>query len=542
MLENCVDWPVEFADKYRRKGYWQDINLYQHFCQLVERFGDQEAIVFQEQRLTFNQLLSQIDSAAAALSECGLKAGERVVFQLPNCPEFIVTFYALLKIGVIPVMALPPHRETEIKHFVNHAGAVAYFFPAQLRDFDYREMAENVRNECPSLKHLFVLGEARKDQQSLADFFNGSASTSSTSLVPASEVAFMLLSGGTTALPKLIPRTHNDYLFNLLQAASAGGLSAGVTFMAALPMAHNYTLGCPGFLGALAYGGRVVIATALDPETIFSLVEQEKINVIPAAIPLIVNWLNSDIPELFDLSSLNLITNGGAKLQPELRQQLEQKFSCIFQEIYGTAEGLLNFTPLDGPDDVRFNSSGKPLSADDEIKIIDDDGNELSEGELGELVVRGPYTIRGYYNAPENNANGFTDDGYYKMGDLVRLKDGYLYCEGRTKDLINRGGEKISCDEVEKHMLANSKIKSAALVAMPDPVFGEKACAFVILQPDQSLDLEDLKNYLLAQKIAKFKLPERLEIADGFPISPAGKILKKELRQIIAAKLEQESA
>ena len=542
MLEHCVEWPAEFADAYRRKGYWQDINLYQHFCGLVERFGDQEAIVFNEQRLTFSQLLSQVDSTAAALSESGLKAGERVVFQLPNCPEFVITFYALLKIGVIPVMALPPHRETEITHFVNHAEAIAYFFPAKVRDFDYREMAENVRTECPSLKHLFVLGDAHEDQQSLGDIFTGTAPDSPTSQVPASEVAFMLLSGGTTALPKLIPRTHNDYLYNLEQAAITGGLSDGVTFMAALPMAHNYTLGCPGFLGALAYGGRVVIAPALDPETIFALVEREKINVIPAAIPLIVNWLNSDIPELFDLSSLNLITNGGAKLQPELRQQLEQKFDCTFQEIYGTAEGLLNFTPLDGPDNVRFNSSGKPLSEDDEIKIIDDDGNEVADGELGELVVRGPYTIRGYYKAPENNKSGFTADGFYKMGDLVRLKNGYLYCEGRSKDLINRGGEKISCDEVEKHMLANPKIKSAALVAMPDPVFGEKACAFVILQEDQSMDLEDLKTYLLAQKIAKFKLPERLEIADSFPISPAGKILKKELRQIISDKLAQESA
>jgi 2,3-dihydroxybenzoate-AMP ligase len=540
VLENCVDWPVEFADKYRAKGYWQDINLYQHFCQLVERFGDQDALIFQDQRLSFSHLLQQIDNAAANLLAAGLVAGQRVVFQLPNCPEFLVTFYALLKIGVIPVMALPPHRETEITHFVNHAEAVAYFFPAKIRDFDYREMAANVRTECPSLKHLFVLGEAQEDQQSLSDFFTGAASASPTSPVAASEVAFMLLSGGTTALPKLIPRTHNDYLFNLQQAAITGGLSDGVTFLAVLPMAHNYTLGCPGFLGALAYGGRVVIAPALDPETIFSLVEQEKINVIPAAIPLIVNWLNSDIPELFDLSSLKIITNGGAKLQPELRQHLEQKFSCTFQEIYGTAEGLLNFTPLDAPDDVRHHSSGKPLSADDEIKIIDDEGNELPEGELGELVVRGPYTIRGYYNAPENNASGFTTDGFYKMGDLVRLKDGYLYCEGRTKDMINRGGEKISCDEVEKHMLANPKIKSASLVAMPDPVFGEKACAFVILQPDQSMDLEDLKTYLLAQKIAKFKLPERLELTDSFPISPAGKILKKELRQIIADKLDAE--
>ncbi len=540
MLENCVDWPEELADKYRSKGYWQDITLYQHFCQLAERFGDLEAIVYQEQRLTFNQLLSQIDNVAAALSECGLAAGERVVFQLPNCPEFVVTFYALLKIGVIPVMALPPHRETEITHFVNHAEAVAYFFPAKIREFDYRDMAENVRAECPSLKHLFVLGEAWEGQQSFSDFLSGTAPSSSIEPVPAAEVAIMLLSGGTTALPKLIPRTHNDYLFNYLQSGITGGLSDGVTLMAVLPMAHNYTLSSPGFLGALSYGGRVVIAPAHDPETIFSLVEQEKVNVIPAAIPLIVNWLNSDIPELFDLSSLNIITNGGAKLQPELRQQLEQKFSCTFQEIYGTAEGLLNFTPLDGSDDIRYNSSGKPLSVDDEIKVIDDDGNELAEGELGELVVRGPYTIHGYYNAPENNASGFTAGGFYKMGDLVRLIDGYLYCEGRSKDLINRGGEKISCDEVEKHMLANPKIKSASLVAMSDPVFGEKACAFVILQPGHSMDLEDLKTYLLAQKIAKFKLPERLEIADSFPISPAGKILKKELRQIISDKLDAE--
>ena len=197
-------------------------------------------------------------------------------------------------------------------------------------------------------------------------------------------------------------------------------------------------------------------------------------------------------------------------------------------------------TRLDDPDELLLESSGAPVCDEDEIKVVDDDGNEVEDGEPGELVTRGPYTIRGYYNAPDRNAEAFLPGGWYRMGDVVRRRGRYVYTEGRRKDMINRGGEKISCEEIENLMFAHPKVKTATLVAMPDPVFGEKACAFVVLHPGQRLGFDELTAFLRGQQIASFKLPERLEVVDELPVSPVGKILKRQLREIIAAKLAQE--
>jgi 2,3-dihydroxybenzoate-AMP ligase len=244
----------------------------------------------------------------------------------------------------------------------------------------------------------------------------------------------------------------------------------------------------------------------------------------------------------FDLSSLKVIQNGGARLAPELRARVRQELGCTPQEDYGTAEGLINMVRLNDPDDLLLESSGAPVCELDEVKVLDDDGNEVADGEPGELVVRGPYTINGYYNAPEKNAEAFTADGFYRMGDIVRKRGRYVYTEGRRKDLINRGGEKISCDEVENLIFGLPQVKDVSLVAMPDPVFGEKACACVVLKPGTRLGFDELIAHLRGQHIASFKLPERLEVMPAFPVSPVGKILKRELRDLIAAKVESERA
>ena len=283
-----------------------------------------------------------------------------------------------------------------------------------------------------------------------------------------------------------------------------------------------------------------MVAGKMDCATVFALVEREGVTAFPAAVPLLVNWLNDPQLDRFDSSSLRVVQNGGARLSPELRARVRKKLGCQFQEVYGTAEGLLNMTRLDDPDDRILESSGAPICDDDEIKVLDADGQELADGEAGELVVRGPYTIRGYYNAPEVNARAFTADGFYRMGDIVRKQGRYLVTEGRKNDLINRGGEKISIDEIENHILKHPAVHGVAVVAMPDEVFGEKACAFVTLKPGHSLTFLALKDFLLAQKIAKFKLPERLEIVNEFPLSPAGKILRRHLREMVETRLAAE--
>lgn len=545
MLQGCVPWPQDFAQRYREKGYWRDRTIPQTIDTIAEAAPDRVAVVDGERRMTLSEMKRGSETLAAHFHSIGLRRGDRVVFQMPNGAAFFEVFLALLRIGVIPIMALPPHRETELTHFARFGGAKALFTPQQVGAFDFRPMAEAVRAAAPTLEHVFVEGEALTGQLSLPALRAQDAAAAArdavaqASLDP-SDVALMLLSGGTTALPKLIPRTHNDYVYNFTQSARIAGFDETTVLLVSLPLAHNYNLGSPGALGALALGGRVVVAPKTDAATVFALVEREKVTAIPAAVPLVVNWLNDPNIARYDTASLKLVQNGGARLSPELRDRLRRTFDCTFQEVYGTAEGLLNYTRLDDPDDRVLHSSGAPMCDDDEIRVIDADGHELPDGEAGELIVRGPYTIRGYYNAPDTNAKAFTAEGFYRMGDIVRKNGRYIVTEGRKNDLINRGGEKISTDEVENLILKHPAVHGVALVAMPDPVFGEKACAFVTLKPGGAMDFDELKTFLLGQKIAKFKLPERLEVLPDFPISPAGKILRRTLREMIEEKLAAE--
>jgi len=338
-------------------------------------------------------------------------------------------------------MALPAHRHTEISHFLRQGEAVGYVIPSEYRQFNYIRMAEELRQQIESLRYILVVGETSGE---------GMVSINELLNIPIEErypsdylekfkpdpyeVALIHLSGRTTALPKLIPRTHNDYVYNCKQSGKIAGYTSETVFMAVLPMAHNYTLGSSGILGTWAYGGKVVISPAMDVTTVFSLVEAEKVTHIAAAVPLIVNWLNSPGITRYDLSSLKIIQNGGMKLAPELRKRLRDTFGCFPQEVYGTAEGLLNFVRLDDPEEMVLESSGRPISPADEVKVIDDEGHELPPGEVGELIGRGPYTIRGYYKVPDYNKIAFTEDGFYKTGDLVRMnKEGYLFVEGRKK-------------------------------------------------------------------------------------------------------------
>jgi 2,3-dihydroxybenzoate-AMP ligase len=540
MLEGCVAWPAETALEYRARGCWQDITLFEQMAHSAQAYPHKVALIDGSDRRTYADLLRNAEMLAARLYAIGLRPLDRIVFQLSNSITLVESFFALMRIGAIPVMALPAHRQTEITHFVRASGAVALMVPDVVKGFDYRVMAQALTTHCPSLRYVLVDGTPASNQIGLAASLGGPQVRAQLAKevcpVPlASEVALMLLSGGTTGLSKLIPRTHSDYLYGVLQSAKAAGFDATTIFLALLPMAHNYTLGAPGVLGALANGATTVIASGTAADVVFPLIERERVTVVSAAVPLVPKWLDSSILDIHDLSSLKVFMCGGAKLVPELRKRVEEKFRCTYQESFGTAEGLLCMSRLDDPPALRLNSSGRPVSDFDEIKIVGSTGEELADGEPGELLVRGPYSIRGYYDAPEINATAFTSDGFYRTGDVARKINGYLYVEGRIKDLINRGGEKISCEEVENHLLAHPKIESACVVAIPDDVFTEKACAVVILRKGFTLSLNELRAFLETRDIARFKMPERLEVVDEFPISPAGKILRRDLRAALAA-------
>lgn len=541
MLEGFVDWPRERADQYRQKGYREGLTIAEMVERTIRRLPAKIALVAKDQRYTYAQLGVEVDRRAAAYFAAGIRALDRVVVQLPNTPEFVFSYLALAKLGAVPVMALRAHRHAEVRHFIGASGAVAYVVADQVGNFDYRPMAAEMQKEFPGLRHVFVAGTPGAGQTAIADLLAEKGGAPQPPRPDPADVATMLLSGGTTSLSKLIPRTHEDYVLNARLCGRVGGFGEDTVFMAILPLGHNYNLASPGLLGTFYYGGTVVIAPSTDTDEIFAMVEGERVTVIAAVVPLITNWLNADVAGRYDLSSLRVVQNGGARLVPELRSRLRRQFGCVPQEVYGTAEGLINMTRLDDPDEVLLESSGAPVCEDDEIKVVDDEGIEVPDGTPGELLTRGPYTINGYYNAAEKNKEAFTADGFYRMGDIVRKVGRYVFTEGRKKDLINRGGEKISCEEVENLILRHPAVKAVTLVAMPDPVFGEKACAFVIPRQGMGLGFEELIAFLRTQGIASFKLPERLEVVEEFPTSPVGKILKKDLRERISARLLEEA-
>lgn len=547
MLAGSTPWPDADVQRWRSAGWRTGRRVGDIVADAAGRWPVKTAVIDGERSASYRVLHDRSDRLAARLAGAGLKACDRVVMQLPNSIEFVVTFQALMRLGAIPVMALRAHRYSEIRHFVEASGAVAYMVPGVFQQFDHRRLGEDIQRDCPQLEQVFVLDDPLPGQRDLRALIEAPAAAAESpdpaigAGVDPDEVALMLLSGGTTSLSKLIPRSHDDYVLNARLCAQVAGFDERTVFLAVLPLGHNYNLASPGMLGVFHNGGTLVIGQGMDAEQVFPLIEAHRVTAIAAAVPLLTQWLSSDVPARHDLRSLQVVQNGGARLAPELRRRIRSQWGATPQEIYGTAEGLINMTRLDDPDDLLFGSSGAPVCDGDEIKVVDEQGHELPDGELGELLTRGPYTIRGYFNARAQNREAFTDDGFYRMGDYVRKRGRHVFAEGRKKDVINRGGEKISCEEVENLIFKHPKVEQAALVAMPDPVFGERACAFVVTKPGESLAFAELISFLKSQRIASFKLPERLETVERLPTSLVGKILKRQLREQIAERLQAEA-
>ena len=546
LLEGFVPYPAEIAQEYRRHGYWRGRTLGAHFDQWVERYSGRVAIVSNGRRITYDELGDRIANVASHLAALGIRPRERVVLQINNVPEFLYVAIALFKIGALPVMALPAHREAEIRYLIEFSEAVAYAAPLAFRGFNYVDMVKKIAPSTPKLKHVLVAGPGAPAGTISIEAMLASPDSSGAALLAdfrpaASDVAFFLLSGGTTGLPKLIPRTHDDYAYNFEASAEVSGLSADSVYLVALPISHNFPFGTPGALGVLSHGGRVVLALSPSPETALPLIERERITITAHVPAVTIQWLDSPLLKKYDLSSLKVLQVGGSRLPAEVARRVKPLLGATVQQVFGMAEGLINYTRLDDPEDVLFNTQGRPMSPADEVLVVDWEGKPAAPAEPGELLTRGPYTIRGYYKAPEHNARAFTPEGFYRTGDVVRLTpSGDFSVEGRVKDMINRGGEKISAEEVENLALGHPAVLNVAVVAMPDAVLGEKVCAFVIARPEKKVSLRELRDFMDQAGISRFKLPERLELVESFPLTTVGKISKKDLRDMIAAKLRAE--
>lgn len=544
MLAGWKAWPEEFATRYRAEGCWQGETFGQMLRERAAAHGERMAVVSGDQRISYAELDDRVDRLAVGFLKLGIKAEDRVIVQLPNITQFFDTIFALFRIGALPVFALPVHRRSEIVYLCGFSEATAYIITDKDSGFDYRELAAQVQESVPSLRHVIVAGDPGPGAfASLDDLYTDVTAEECGRLdaegPDAGDVAFLQLSGGTTGLPKLIPRTHDDYIYSLRMSAEVCSLHMDSVYLAVLPVAHNFPLSSPGVLGTLYAGGRVVLARAASPDVAFPLIASEGVTITAVVPPLALIWLEAAQSHYYDLSHLQVLQVGGAKFSAEAAKRVKMVLGCTLQQVYGMAEGLVNYTRLDDPEAIIVNTQGRPMSPYDEVRLVDEDDVEVAPGEVGELLTRGPYTIRGYYKADKHNEKAFTTDGFYRTGDLASITpSGYLVIEGRSKDQINRGGDKVAAEEVENHLLAHPNVHDAAVVAMPDEFLGERTCAFVIVH-DPALSSNELKTFLRKRGLAAYKIPDRVEFMESFPHTGVGKVSKKSLRELAAQKQDE---
>jgi 2,3-dihydroxybenzoate-AMP ligase len=547
--DHTVPWPADVVEDYVARGYWLGVPLGTALRQVADGRPDAPALVDVAAgvRLTHGELADRADAAAGRLLDLGMAPGERMVVQLGNGWEFVVLTLACLRAGIVPVMALPAHRRTELAYLARHAEATAVAVPDRIRDFDHQALAHalahDVREATGGPWHVLVAGDdvapGSVDLRALCGPGDPPADRARLdALAPGSrDVAVFLLSGGTTGLPKLIARTHDDYAYNARRSAETAGVDAGTVYLVGLPAGHNFPLACPGILGTLLAGGVVVTLPSPEPVRAFAAIRDEGVT-HTAVVPAVAGrWLDH-AAEHGAPAPLRVLQVGGARLADELARRVAPVLGCRLQQVFGMAEGLLNYTRLDDPDDVICSTQGRPMSPADEVRLVDELDRDVPDGEPGSLLTRGPYTPRGYYRAAEQNARAFTDDGWYRSGDICRrTPGGNLVVEGRDKDMINRGGEKISAEEVENLAYQLPSVAQVAAVAMPDPQLGERVCLYVVPRPGATVTLEEIRDAMDAVGVARFKLPEHLVLVDELAATKVGKIDKKALRADIADRL-----
>ncbi|QIO06132.1 (2,3-dihydroxybenzoyl)adenylate synthase [Acinetobacter shaoyimingii] len=537
-LAGAVPYPEEFARLYREKGYWIGQNLSDFLQECAEKYPHHIAIYCEDQQISYKTFNLLVSDCAENLYQLGLRSGDKAIVQLPNHHAFYIIFFALIRLGALPVMSLPAHRFSELNSFVEQTQAKAYFCAdVGAQKFDYRELARKLKSMHHALEHVFVLGESQEFHAVAAlletpELFQPSQYSASSP----EQVAFLQLSGGSTGIPKLIPRTHDDYLYSVRESSKICCLDETSKLLMVLPAAHNFSMSSAGALGIFYSGGAVVLGTDPSPAQAFELIRKHQVTDVCLVPALVRPWMDKAAKDKDDiLSSLRCLQVGGARLADVVALRLIDEFQVKLQQVFGMAEGLVNYTRFDMTKEQIVHTQGRKLCIDDEILIVNDEDQPVPQGDVGHLLTRGPYTIRGYYNAPEHNLRSFTTDGFYRTGDLVRLReDGCIVVEGRAKDQINRGGEKIATEEVEQALITHPQVKLVALVAMPDEVLGEKSCAFVLWQsqPDDPSEFRRgliLKQYIQNVGLATYKIPDRIEFLDHFPYTAFGKIDKKSL-------------
>jgi 2,3-dihydroxybenzoate-AMP ligase len=551
---DTVTHPPEFAERYR--GLLGELTIAQELRRIVAVHGSQAALLTAEEDLTYAELDLRSDRVALGLRDLGLRPGERVLMQFTNTGWAVIAWYGLLKAGLVPVATLAQHREHELFEIAAQSEPAAHLIEANFPGQDLVALARATAARTDSLRVLLTVGcdqppdgavavESLEQAGPAGDVDASAAVDELQAQIGPGDLACLQLSGGTTSIPKLIPRLHAEYWLNARLYAEGMRLGPGDCVPHLLPVIHNAGIVC-GLHCAHSVGA--AFGTCAPTAEAFTNLAQRRPPTHLMMPPPIYQLVDS-APELKRaLQSLRVIIWVLGKLPEEAIAEWERDGRVIGQ-MFGQSEGLCMITPLHAPAEIRHGTVGRPLSSMDEVRVLEPGSErEVAPGEPGELCCRGPYTIRGYFRAPERNRVAFTSDGFYRTGDIVRRVDGsgggpYYALEDRIKDLINRAGEKVNALEIESLLLDHPAIAEAALVAMPDERTGEKACAFIVAAGGEPpLSKHDIQTYLDGRGVAKFKWPERIEARAELPRTNVQKVDKKLLRAEIVGILEAEAA
>ncbi|MBW2030788.1 MAG: AMP-binding protein [Deltaproteobacteria bacterium] len=548
VFEGFTPYDPKAAELYDRRRWWLGITLGDMLDKASDLYPLKEALVGGGTRYTYGDLRSVVDRMAFNLLEEGFRPGDTVLLQLPNWPEFVISYFALQKAGLVMVLLTVNHTAREVVHLATLTQPRGWIVPDHYRKIDYAPLIRQVRQQNSTLDKVIMVGDDLEAGCLSFEAITGkraghSAIRDTLDRVrpKPGDVCQILPSGGTTGLPKGAPRTHNDYICNIEYKSKAWDLNVTDTCLVATTVGHNLAL-LVTVTGSVFHGAKMVMLDSTYPEDFCRLIQDEKVTCTGLVPTLISRYVNFENLKDYDLGSLKKIYVGAANSPPDLVKDTEEKLGCLYTNAFGMVEGPCSQTRPSDPLQIRCQTIGRPVCPYDDFRTLGPEGGPTPVGVEGELAAKGPGVFTGYLKNPQANQDAFTPDGFFRTGDLAIIdEEGNIRITGRIKDIIIRGGENIAARDVEDLISSHPQVEYVAAVGMPDPDLGEQVCAYIKRVEGSSLGAEDIVEYLKEQEASRILYPARMEFVDEIPLTAAGKADKKILKKDIEEKISRES-
>lgn len=548
LLSGIVPYLPEDVENYTRRHWWKGLTLSDLFDRACDTHPDKEGFVDTVNQYTYGQAREMVDRLAIALMNLGIKSTARILIQLPNWNEFVFAYFACQKIGAITVLLIDRYRQYEINQMIKLTGATGWIVPTTYKKTDFIPIIDDVLAENSQIKHIITVRGThdRPGFYSLEKLIENTQLTESVLQKlsdrnpDAMQVAHMGPTGGTTGDPKIVPRIHNSLVCSVEYSSLSWDQHCEDSNLIAGPIGHDLSF-TKCFMGSIITVGKVVFLDNTDNRAICETIEKEKITSIVWVPTLAQRLLGYEKLDQYDLSSLRKMHVGGGASHPEMIHNVMKRLRMKFYNGYGGTEGMTTVTRSIDDFETICHTVGRPTFPHDVYKVVNHIGDEQPANMPGELILKGPGVFSGYFNNPTENARVFTKDGFFRTGDIAKIDEkGYITLTGRFKEMINRGGESISATVIERLINQHPDVSVVAVVSMPDPVMGEKACAYIEPVEGKKLNSEIIIGFLKEKKASVLELPERIEFVEKMLYTKAQKLDKKAIREDIRMKLETE--